>query len=123
MPSITQSAVEIAAGAARDPGDRTLEAGCRRRELALIEQLTGRTGQDRQGVGSGVRVHADDEWYGCARRWTLVVDVPSVADLMVGTDCSARCARFVADVGSLRSLRLRTAARDPGWMPRSRMAR
>lgn len=56
--------VDVSAGAAGDPGDGALQASGRRRELAFIEDFSGGTGQDRQGVGSGVGVHADDEWAG-----------------------------------------------------------
>jgi len=56
--------VEVCPSAASGPGDGSVEAGSRRWELAFVEDLSGRAGQDGDGMGSGVGVHADDEWAG-----------------------------------------------------------
>jgi hypothetical protein len=53
---------EIATGAAGDPRDGSLESCDRGRKLGLVEELTGRRGQDSEGVAAGVRIDADDEW-------------------------------------------------------------
>lgn len=63
--------VEICSCAASYPGNGTLKPGCGSWELCPVEDLSGGAGQDREGVGSGVSVHADDEWAGVRddRHW------------------------------------------------------